>query len=272
MANQQHPSNVEPLPFSPEEMKAIGEIELGPSRHEKFLNAHYKKLIVVSIIFMLVAASCIIYATWRARQEDDGAATMIAALKATSVGDVVEASAYDTAALEKVGTDYPGTNAAATSELLHGMQLIAGGQEQQGVEVLENVIAANPPENFLRVRAQAYLATHYMSGGDAEKAKKLWQEVSSSKTSPYLALSYLSLGDLAKEAGDIEQARAFYNMVQKECPFSPLMVTVQQRLLILGVDAPEPVAPAPAEKDTATEESPAESWGSGNISTGLLQQ
>ena len=31
-------------PMSPEEIKAIGEIELGPSKHEIFLNQHYKKL------------------------------------------------------------------------------------------------------------------------------------------------------------------------------------------------------------------------------------
>ena len=32
------------LPLTPEEIKAIGEIAIGPSRHEQFLNAHYKKL------------------------------------------------------------------------------------------------------------------------------------------------------------------------------------------------------------------------------------
>lgn len=270
MADQQHPGNVDPLPFSPEEVKAIGEIELGPSRHEKFLNNHYKKLIVVSVIFMLVAASCIVYATWRARQEADGAAAVISALKATAVGSVVEAAAYDAETLERVDTDYAGTNAAATAELLRGMQMVAGGQEQQGVETLENLIAANAPDHFLRVRAQAYLAGHYMSGGDAEKAKKLWQEVSSVKTSPYLALAYLSLGDLAKEAGDIEQARAFYNQLQKDCPNSPLMVTVQQRLLILGVDAPEPVAPE--QKEPAAEGASAETLDIGNISAELQQQ
>ena len=55
--------------LTPEEMKAIGEIELGPSRHEKFLNAHYKKLIVATLAIMLLMAAAIIYATYRMRQK-----------------------------------------------------------------------------------------------------------------------------------------------------------------------------------------------------------
>ena len=37
--------NPEETPLTPEEVKAIGEIELGPAKHEVFLNKHYKKLI-----------------------------------------------------------------------------------------------------------------------------------------------------------------------------------------------------------------------------------
>ena len=46
-------------PLSPEEIKAIGEIEIGPSKHEIFLNAHYKKLMWGGI-GLSVAAACII--------------------------------------------------------------------------------------------------------------------------------------------------------------------------------------------------------------------
>ena len=245
MANQLTPGNPDSLPLSPEEIKAIGEIELGPSRHEKFLNAHYKKLIVVVVVIMLIAVSCIIYGTWRANQESDGAAAVISAMKTTTAGTAADAAGYDAALLEQVQANYSGTAAAATAELLRGMQLVAAGQEQQGTAVLESFIATTA-DAALRVRAQAYLAARCMSAGDAKKATELWQAVTGAGMSPYLPIAYLSLGDLAQESGETEQARAFYTKLQEECPSSPVLRTVQQRLLLLGVDAPEPVAPAPA--------------------------
>lgn len=267
MAKKPIPSSEEPLPFSPEEMKAIGEIELGPSRHEKFLNAHYKKLIVALLIVMAVAIACIVYGTWRARQESDSAATLISALKATTAGGAAESTGYELATLENIEANYPGTSAAATAELLRGIQLVAAGQQQQGISVLENLISTTA-DPFLRVRAQAYLAGRYMSNGDTRKATELWQAITRSGQSPYLAFAYLSLGDLANDAGDTELARSFYNKLQAECPASPLVFTVQQRLLLLGVDAPEPVEPAPA---PAPAQDSLPTWDSMKFPTGLTQ-
>lgn len=271
MAKNPTPDTMDPLPFSPEEMKAIGEIELGPSRHEKFLNAHYKKLILITLIIMLAAVVGIVYATWRARQEADGAAAVVAAMKATTAGGAATADAYDLTTLEQVQTQYPNTSAAATAELLRGMQLIAGGQEQQGIAALQNLISTTA-DTALRTRAQAYLAGRYMSGGDTQKATELWQSITRAGQSAYLPLAYLTLGDLAQEAGETEQARAFYTKLQEECPASPLNRAVKQRLLLLGVDAPEPVAPAPAPAPApaATQEE-LPTWDSLKLPTGLTQ-
>lgn len=245
MAQNPNHSMEDELPLSPEEMKAIGEIELGPSRHELFLNAHYKKLIVVTLVVMLLATAAIVYGTWRARQEADGAAAALAAMNVPS-GAAAEASEYDLATLDKLIATYSGTKAAATAELMRGMQLVSGGQVQEGITVLER-IAAGSPEPLLRVRAQVFLAGYYMSGGDTQKATDLWLAITRAGQTPYLALAYLSLGDLAQEAGDIEQARSYYKQLQESCTASPLQLAVQQRLLLLGVDAPTPVAPPAAD-------------------------
>lgn len=267
MANHPNSINEDILPLTPEEMKAIGEIELGPSRHEKFLNAHYKKLIIITIVVMMAAVACIVYVTWRAHQEADGSSAIVSVLKTDAVCNAADAAAYDAAALDAIEADYNDTKAAATAELLRGMRLVAGGQEQEGVNVLQNVIASSP-QGFLRMRAQAYLAGHYMSGGDAAKANELWQAVVRAGKTPYLALAYLSLGDIAAESGEADQAHAYYTKLQEECPSSPLMPTVQQRLMLLGVDAPEPVAPAPA---PAPAQTPSSDMNMGNFSIGLPQ-
>ena len=237
-----HNSGDDSLPLTPEEMKAIGEIELGPSRHEQFLNNHYKKLIVIVLVLMLLASAAIVYGTWRSRQEADAAAQNMAAMKVPS--GVVSVAEYDAATMQKLTTDYAGTKAAATAELMRGMQLVDAGQEQEGIKLLNDVISSTA-DSFLRTRAQVFLAGHYMRGGDTEQSTQLWQAVAAAGNTPYLALSLLTLGDLAQQRGDIEMARSLYKQLQDTCPTSPLIVAVQQRMLLLEVDAPEPVAPAP---------------------------
>ena len=235
--------------LSPEEMKAIGEIELGPSRHEKFLNAHYKKLIVALAVVMVVAVVSIVYGTWRSRQETDGAAALLAAIKAGKVGVLPDATNYDLAALDRMVSEYEGTQAADAAAVLRGMHLIAAGQEKEGVEALEQV-AVESREVALRERATAYLAGHYMRGGNNDRALELWRSLAADENSVYYPLALLSLGDMAKEAGEVEQARTYYEKLKDGCPNSPLKGTVAHRLLLLGVDAPLPVAPAPQPEPT----------------------
>lgn len=268
--DKHHTQNEEPISLTPEEMKAIGEIELGPSRHEQFLNSHYKKLIVAAVAFMLLVSAAIVFITWRNGQESNGAASLVSAIKSASSEGAVSAADYDAATLAELPAKYSGTHAAVTSELLRGMQLIEGGQEQEGAAILEAFINSTDVD-ILRVRAQAFLAGHYMSGDEAQKQKALtlWQAVSRAGFSPYLALSYLTLGDIAKEAGEIEQARGYYNKLQADCPNSPLTAVAQQRLLILGVDAPVPVEPTPVQQNDNTPK--LQEWQSPSFSTGAPQ-
>lgn len=245
----------DPISLTPEEMKAIGEIELGPSRHEQFLNAHYRKLIVGAVGVMLLATAAIVYFTWRAGQEASGASSVVAAIKATQAGGAAGAADYDAALLAEIPSRFAGTHAVVTAELLRGMQLIESGHEQEGIALLESFIQS-VDEDILRVRAQAFLAGHCMSGDEAQqkKAVELWQAVSRAGQSPYLPLSYLTLGDLAKDAGEMEQARGYYNKLLEDCVSSPLATVARQRLLLLGVDAPMPEAPAPVEEAPAIPE------------------
>ena len=247
--------NADSPSLTPEEMKAIGEIELGPSRHEQFLNAHYKKLIIGILVFMLVATAGIVYGTWRVRQESDAAAEVLAAM-GTPTG-VVQAEGYDLAKLEHVVAAYPGTKAAATAELMRGMKLLAGGQEQQGISALESFIAS-ATDDELRLRAQVTLAGYYMDGGDVQKATTLWQTVARAGVSPWQPIALLTLGDLAGQGGDAEAARLYYTQLQESCPQSSLANAAQQRILTLGVDAPVPVAPEAQQKEAPQQDGAAE--------------
>lgn len=227
--------------LTPEEMKAIGEIELGPSRHERFLNHHYKKLIVLTLAIMLASAAAIVYGTYLVRQEKDAAGALLAAVRVIP-SSAAENEGFDLATLEKITKDYPDTRAADSARLLRGMQLLAGGQEKAGKEALRNVAdAASDPS--IRLRAQVSLASYAMRAGQNQEAIEQWQAVSRAGQSPYLALSLLSLGDLEDEAEKRDVARSYYERLIQDCPASPLVLTARQRLLLLGVDAPQPVEP-----------------------------
>lgn len=251
-------NNMDSLPLTPEEMKAIGEIELGPSRHELFLNAHYKKLIVALIIFMLVASATIVYGTWRARQESDAAAASIASLRVVESG--ADAAEFDLSSIDKTIADYPGTKAAGTAELLRGMQLLAGGQQQEGIAALEGVIAS-ADNATLRLRAQVTLAGYYMDGGEQDKAMQYWQAVTREGASPWEALALLSMGDISVQQGNMDMAKAYYSQISEKCPGSPVRGMAQQRLAILGVDLPLPVAPEP-KNDTKQDPAALPEWNS----------
>ncbi len=239
--------------LTPEEMKAIGEIELGPSRHEQFLNAHYKKLLVAIMAIMLLAAAAIIYGTYRMRQEAEASGLLLQALGV--VDPVADREGMDVKILDRIIRDYRGTQAVGTAQLLRGMQLLAGGEQQQGIAELQQV-ALSADEPLLRLRAQVYLAGYYMRGGEKGKAAELWQTVSRAGDTPYQALALLSLGDLAHKNGDEQGARTYYEQIAQRCPASPLQAAAQQRLLILGVDAPKPVAPPEPPKDEQDKDTP----------------
>lgn len=241
--------------LTPEEMKAIGEIQLGPSRHEKFLNAHYKKLIVLLLVIMLLAAGGIIYATYIMNRKAEASGLLLHAIGV----DTAEAKdEFDMATLDRIVKEYSGTKAVETAQLLRGIQLVESGEEKKGLDALQQVILTTD-EPFVRLRAQVYLAGHYMRGGQDAKASELWQAVSREGVSPYQALALICLGDIAQKAGDEAGARAFYSQVEKKCPNSPLVRDAKRRLLILGVDAPTPVAPPkPAKQPDDTSETPQE--------------
>ena len=67
-------TNEDTLPLSPEEIKAIGEIAIGPSRHEQFLNAHYRKLMWGGITLGIVAGGVIAFFSHRNDMRHEAAA------------------------------------------------------------------------------------------------------------------------------------------------------------------------------------------------------
>lgn len=233
--------------LSPEEIKAIGEIELGPSKQEQFLNRHYKKLIAGGIVLMVAVSAGICISSFYRQHNEAGSHELFAAAKVRTTGDAADPSSYDAKALSTVLDAYSGTDSAATAELMEGLSLLQGeGTAENGLSRLEGV-AASTQNEFVRARALAAIASYYMGEGKTGQAVAAWKKVTQLPANAYTALAYVSLGDLARNAGDVESARTYYDLLAKECPAS--MLTRSQvagmRLLVLNADDPEPVKPLP---------------------------
>ena len=178
--------NEDTLPLSPEEIKAIGEIAIGPSRHEQFLNAHYKKLMWGGITLGVVAGGVIAFFSHRNDMRHEAAAQVVQAMKITAPGEgIASADEYDTAALDTLKQDFANTPSAVTADLLSGLSLLAKGDEA-GVAALEKAAASSAPVP-LRARALAALATYELQQG--KDSAPTWTRITQMEANPYSALA-----------------------------------------------------------------------------------
>lgn len=243
-------------PLTPEEIKAIGEIAVGPSRHEVFLNQHYRKLMWGGISLSLVAGVVIAYFSHKNDMRMEAAAQVVQAMKVAAPGATVSAAEYDAPTLQQLRAEYAATPSAETASLLEGLSLLAKGEEAAAVALLEQ-LASGSANVLLQSRALAALATHYLSTGKEAESRAAWQRVTELGDTPYTALAYITLGDMCKSAGERDAARAFYEQASAKCATSTLVTgkVVEMRLMLLDVDAPRAVAPAPAPVAPAAPES-----------------
>ncbi len=245
------------MPLSPEEIKAIGTIGIGPSKQDIFLNKHYRKLILAGVI---VATAASLGIAWFSHSNDRRAAAgaqVVAALKTDTLAISHPSTGYDAKAIESLKTEYGDTASAATAILLENLSLLSGSEEQvkvglAGLETLANDATIAP---LLRARALCTLASYSMEKGDDATATTHWNSLLTMGESPYSALACLSLGDIAKAAGKKDEARQHYQQAMETCQTSQLVLDQQiiaTRLLLLDVDAPRPVAPAPKQPEPSS--------------------
>ncbi len=241
------------LPLSPEEIKAIGSIGIGPSKQDIFLNRHYRKLIFAGIGLAVAASLAIAWFSHNNDRKQEAGAQVVAAMKTQSLAVIHPSADYDAKLLEGLQAQYADTASAPTARLLENLSLLSGSEDQvktalAGLEALAQ--DASVPA-LLRARALCTLAVRSMNAEDDAAATTHWNTLLSLGENPYNALACLSLGDLAKNAGKVEEARQFYQQAIASCQTSQLVLDpniVSARLMLLDVDAPRPVAPAPQEQ------------------------
>ncbi len=234
-------------PLSPEEIRAIGEIQIGPSKYESFLDDHYKKLILSLVALGLLGGAAIAWFSHKSAVDERAAARLIAAMGEGAVKSSAEPRTISLKDIQAAVGECEGTPSAPTARYLEGVARLAQGDQTQGTAILSELASSEESGDLIRQRSLASLAMFFMNAGEKEKAVEFWKKVCADESSLYAPLACMCLGDLAKMDGHVEDARGFYKTAVEKYPQSALVRQggdIPLRLALLDVDEPKPVAPS----------------------------
>lgn len=231
--------------LSPEEIRAIGEIQIGPSKYETFLDDHYKKFILGVIVVILLGVGGVAWYSTSNATSNKAAAELVSAMGENKIRLMTDLSSPDQSKLQGIAENYENTVSAETALCLKGAAQLSGGESAQGEATLTE-LSASAKNPLVRQRSIVTLATHFMNAGKKEKAVALWTKLCLEENGVYAALAYMCLGDIARMDGKTEEARSFYKSAIEKYPQSSLVREggdIMLRLALLDVDDPKPVAP-----------------------------
>lgn len=210
----------------------LAEISQGPNAFEEFLDRNQKNLIALAILLALGTAALVVY-----RGIETG--------RQTSAGEALN-KAEDLATLQAVISEHAGTKAAQSAVVLLAESQWADKKQDAAIETLRGFITANPGHPA-HGAAQASLGAKLMAQGKSGEAVDVFQSIVSDPKARYIApYALISLGDIAKAAGDLTKAEASYSRVKSEFSESAFVETATRRISALKAKAPVEIAPPPA--------------------------
>ncbi len=215
----------------------IGEISQEPSAFESFLDANQKKLILIGILAILGLIAYVIF---------DGLSKLSAQ---NAAGEV--AAARSIPELDAASKNHEGSNAGGSALLLKSQLLWRDQQRQEAVEAVETFISSYPDHPAIG-NAHASLGSYKQQMGQIEEAKTAFLKASETEGSSASSLALLSLGDLARSAGNDDEAKALYDRIISEYEDRHFQVKsmARDRLKLIGVAAPTEKAPTATEPNT----------------------
>lgn len=224
------------------EVKPFAEIEVGPAKHEQFLDQHYKKIVLILLAVTSVFGGAIIYSGVKADQEAGASAALCAVVtKAMDKG-------FDSQSLEPITTT--GTKAAETAKYLQSIALFDAGKAEEGIAALQSFISTTSSAE-MKAQAQLVLGYRLMKDGKLEEATACFEQVAKSDNHALAPTAFLVLGDIARTQGDTARASAYYTDLMEKYPDSaPARVALPVRVDLLGVKDPAKVAPSTTPTNT----------------------
>jgi predicted negative regulator of RcsB-dependent stress response len=210
----------------------LAEISQGPNAFEAFLDRNQKGIVAFAILLSVGAAGLVVYrGIETSRQESAGAALN---------------KAENADQLQAVITTHPSTLAAGSAMILLADQQWTDGKKDESVATLRSFLASFP-EHPAVPTAKSSLGSKLMAQGKSGDAAAIFEDVASDPTARFIApFALISLGDIAKAAGDLDKAETSYSKVRSDFADSSFADTASRRLAILKAQPPVEIAPPPA--------------------------
>lgn len=232
--------------------KPLAQINIGPTAFEEFLDRNQNRLIMAAILFILLGAGAIVAHNMKVDKEARAAAAV------TACYDEVTRK-YDPEALSKVRVEFDGTPAAETAVYLHALSLWDAGKTEESLKELEG-FTVEYNGHPLMTQAVFLLAGRELQSGSKEKAQANYEKVAASGDKVYAPVALMTLGDLARVAGDTDKAKAYYDEIRVKYPdssfaydqknidamladFPQVKSPVANRMDLIGLQSPKAVAP-----------------------------
>lgn len=214
----------------------LAEISQKPNAFEAFLDRNQKGIAVLAVLLVIGALAFVVYrGIETSRQENAGAALV---------------KAKDTAGYQSVIDEHAGTTAAGSAMVLLAESQWNDGKKDESVATLRDFIASHPTHAAIP-SAKASLGAKLMAQGKTGDAAKVFEELSINPEARYIApFALISLGDIAKGAGELEKAESNYLKVTTDFASSSFADTASRRLAILKATPPVEIE-APAVPETA---------------------
>jgi TolA-binding protein len=153
-----------------------------------------------------------------------------------------------------VVTEHAGTTAAGSAMVLLANSQWTAGKQDDAIATLRKFIAESPGHPAVP-NAKANLASKLMAQGKSGDAAKLFEEIAADPAANFIApFALISLGDIAKNTGDLEKAEASYTKAKNVD--SSFADTASRRLAILKTKPPVEIEPPPAPPAAETKPTP----------------
>jgi len=200
----------------------IAEIDHGPSKFDQFLDQHTTKLIIGAILIALGAVGFVIYSGLAEAKAEEAGSALTAAESISDYQDVI--------------SQWPESKSAESATLL-----LAGAQAEESpedaIQTLRDFIDKYP-EHSAVATAKVSLGLKLAEQGSSDEAVTLLTEVADDASASYISpLASISLGDIAKSAGNSEEAKSWYEKALEE-PLLPRSNPRHQRPLSPRLLAP----------------------------------
>ena len=210
----------------------LAEISQAPNAFEAFLDRNQKGVAALAVLLVLGAIGAVIYrGIETSRQESAGAALT---------------KAEDLAAYQAVVDGNKGTAAAGSAMVLLANSQWNANKKDDAIATLQKFISAYPTHPALS-SAKASLGAKLMTQGKSGDAVKVFEELVADPAAKFIApFALISLGDIAKAAGDLDKAGVSYAKVKGDFPDSSFSETAVRRVATLKAKPPVEIEPPPA--------------------------